>query len=78
MSAGNTAFMPIMIYDIIFTGMMTDTRPCLPGTDVSSLPSPSFTPPPPPPPIPLNPLPDNKILDWFNLKQIADDIFKCI
>ena len=24
------------------------------------------------------PLPDDKILDWFKLKQIADDIFKCI
>ena len=23
-----------------------------------------------------NPLPDNKILDWSKLKQIADDIFK--
>ena len=23
-------------------------------------------------------LPDDKILDWSNLKQIADDIFKCI
>ena len=26
----------------------------------------------------LNPLPDNKILDWSKLKQIADDILKCI
>ena len=26
----------------------------------------------------LNPLPDNKILDWSKLKQIADDIVKCI
>ena len=25
----------------------------------------------------LNPLPDNKILDWSKLKQIEDDIFKC-
>ena len=24
----------------------------------------------------LNPLPDNKILDWSKLKQIADDILK--
>ena len=24
----------------------------------------------------LNPLPDNKILDWSKLKQIEDDIFK--
>ena len=26
----------------------------------------------------FNPLPDNKILDWTKLKQIADDILKCI
>ena len=26
----------------------------------------------------LNPLPDDKILDWSKLKQIADDILKCI
>ena len=26
----------------------------------------------------VNPLPDDKILDWSNLKQIADDILKCI
>ena len=26
----------------------------------------------------LNPLPDDKILDWSKLKQTADDIFKCI
>ena len=26
----------------------------------------------------LNPLPDDKILDWFKLKEIADDILKCI
>ena len=26
----------------------------------------------------LNPLPDDKILDWFKLKQIADDILKYI
>ena len=26
----------------------------------------------------LNPLTDNKILDWSELKQIADDIVKCI
>ena len=25
----------------------------------------------------INPLPDNKILNWSKLKQIADDIFKC-
>ena len=25
-----------------------------------------------------NPLQDNKILDWSKLKQIADDILKCI
>ena len=24
------------------------------------------------------PLPDDKILDWSKLKQIADDILKCI
>ena len=26
----------------------------------------------------LNPLPDDNILDWSKLKQIADDILKCI
>ena len=26
----------------------------------------------------LNPLSDDKILDWSKLKQIADGIFKCI
>ena len=26
----------------------------------------------------LNPLSDDKILDWSKLKQIADDILKCI
>ena len=26
----------------------------------------------------LNPLPDDKILDWSKLKQISDDILKCI
>ena len=26
----------------------------------------------------LNPLPDEKILDWSKLKEIADDILKCI
>ena len=26
----------------------------------------------------INPLPDDKILDWSKLKQIADDILKCI
>ena len=26
----------------------------------------------------VNPLPDNKILVWSKLKQIADDILKCI
>ena len=26
----------------------------------------------------LNPLPDDKILDWSKLKQIADDFLKCI
>ena len=26
----------------------------------------------------LNPLPDDKILDWSKLKQIADDILKYI
>ena len=26
----------------------------------------------------LNPLPDEKILGWSKLKQIADDILKCI
>ena len=25
-----------------------------------------------------NPLPDDKILDWSKLKQIADDFLKCI
>ena len=25
----------------------------------------------------LNPLPDDKILDWSKLKQVADDILKC-
>ena len=25
-----------------------------------------------------NPSPDDKILDWSKLKQIADDILKCI
>ena len=29
-------------------------------------------------PFSLNSLPDDKILDWCNLKQIADDILKCI
>ena len=28
--------------------------------------------------VPFNPLPDDKILDWPRLKQIADDILKCI
>ena len=28
--------------------------------------------------IEVNPLPDDKILDWFKLKQIADGILKCI
>ena len=27
---------------------------------------------------PFNPLSHDKILDWFKLKQIADDILKCI
>ena len=27
---------------------------------------------------PFNPLPDKNILDWSKLKQIADDILKCI
>ena len=27
---------------------------------------------------PFNPLPDDKILDWFKLKAFADDILKCI
>ena len=27
---------------------------------------------------PITTLPDDKILDWSKLKQIADDIFKCI
>ena len=27
---------------------------------------------------PINPLPDDKILDWSKLKQIADDILNCI
>ena len=26
----------------------------------------------------LNPSPDDKILDWFKLKQIADDNLKCV
>ena len=26
----------------------------------------------------FNPLPDDKIFDWSKLKQIADDILKCI
>ena len=26
----------------------------------------------------INPLPDDKILDWSKLKQITDDILKCI
>ena len=26
----------------------------------------------------VNPVPGNKILDWSKLKQIADDISKCI
>ena len=26
----------------------------------------------------LNPLPDDKISDWSKLKQIADNILKCI
>ena len=26
----------------------------------------------------LNPLPDDKTLDWSKLKQIADEILKCI
>ena len=26
----------------------------------------------------FNPLPDDKILDWFKLKQIADETLKCI
>ena len=26
----------------------------------------------------LNPLPDKKNLDWSKLKEIADDILKCI
>ena len=25
----------------------------------------------------LNPLPDDKIIDWSKFKQIADDILKC-
>ena len=29
-------------------------------------------------PISINRLPDDKILDWSKLKQIADDILKCI
>ena len=28
--------------------------------------------------IPLNPLPDDKILDYSKLKQSADNILKCI
>ena len=27
---------------------------------------------------PVNPLPDDKMFDWFKLKQITDDILKCI
>ena len=26
----------------------------------------------------INPLTDDKILDWFKLKQVADNILKCI
>ena len=26
----------------------------------------------------VNPLPDDKFLDWSKLKQVADDILKCI
>ena len=26
----------------------------------------------------INPLPDDKALDWSKLKQIADDILRCI
>ena len=26
----------------------------------------------------FNPLPDDKVIDWSKLKQIADDILKCI
>ena len=26
----------------------------------------------------IDPLPDDKILDWSKLKRIADDILKCI
>ena len=26
----------------------------------------------------FNPLPDDKILDWSKLEQIADDILECI
>ena len=26
----------------------------------------------------VNPLPDEKILDWSKLKEIADNILKCI
>ena len=26
----------------------------------------------------FNPLPDNRILDWSKLKQIVEDILKCI
>ena len=26
----------------------------------------------------VNPLPDEKILDWYKLKEIADDILKSI
>ena len=26
----------------------------------------------------FNPLPDDKILEWFKLKQLADHILKCI
>ena len=28
--------------------------------------------------VPHNPLPNDQILDWSKLKQIADDILKCI
>ena len=28
--------------------------------------------------LPFNPLPGEKILDWSKLKEIADDILKCI
>ena len=29
-------------------------------------------------PLSFNSVPDNTILDWSKLKQIADDILKCI